>query len=462
MLRFQSLLSRIVFLHVIALILTAILTPVILYWFLSSDVEDLQQRATRELAETLSQHIVRRPDGSLRLDLPVGVRDQYSEAYGRYAYAILDQAGQVLLSSRKERDRIFPPSGSASEIEFFEIPVGNRVFSGATLRKTIDGQHLRIQVAEDLSHRDVLIDDVVRNFIPQAVWITIPILLLLLITDIVIFRGAVQPLLRASEQARSIGPARIDVRLPVAEIPSEIRPLVIAVNHALDRLEEGFRKQREFAADAAHELRTPLAVLRTRIETLADKHAADALHRDIEGMSRVVSQLLDAAELETLLITSNETADLVAVCAEVAEFMAPLAIAQEKTLSLEAPDRPVNINGHAEMLRRAVRNLVENALHHTPKNSDVTITVSDDGTVGVLDEGPGVPMANREHLFQRFWRRDRKRVGSAGLGLSIVKGIVEAHGGTINVGNRPTGGAAFSMHFPVGGIAGNADKTIET
>ncbi len=270
---------------------------------------------------------------------------------------------------------------------------------------------------------------------------------MLLATDIVIFRRAVQPLLRASNRAEHIGPARIDVRLPIDDVPREILPLVIAVNRALDRLEQGFRWQRKFTADAAHELRTPLAILRTRIETLPDQRAAETLYRDVEGMSRVVSQLLDAAELETLVVDPDERADLQAVCAEVAAFVAPLALAQEKSIALSGAEGPVWIKGNEEMLRRAILNLAENALKHTPKGTDVEIVVGETGSVSVLDQGAGVANANRERIFERFWRGDRRRAGGAGLGLSIVKHVVEAHGGTITVENRPTGGAEFSLSF---------------
>jgi signal transduction histidine kinase len=132
----------------------------------------------------------------------------------------------------------------------------------------------------------------------------------------------------------------------------------------------------------------------------------------------------------------------------VAEFIAPLAIAQGKTIALSGSEGPVVINGNAEMLRRAVRNLVENALNHTPDGTAVEIVVGERGTISVRDEGEGIPTAKRELIFQRFWRRDHQRAGGAGLGLSIVKRIVDAHGGTIAVENEPTGGANFTMRFP--------------
>jgi signal transduction histidine kinase len=181
---------------------------------------------------------------------------------------------------------------------------------------------------------------------------------------------------------------------------------------------------------------------------MADRNAAAALQRDVESMTRIVSQLLDAAELETLVLDPNEAVDLQEVCVELAEFVAPLALSMEKSIALSGTDEPVWIRGNAEMLRRAVRNLVENALNHTPKGTDVEIVVGEQGTISVLDHGEGVQVAKRTLIFQRFWRRDRRRAG-AGLGLSIVKRIVDAHGGVVTVENRPTGGANFTMRFPL-------------
>jgi signal transduction histidine kinase len=105
------------------------------------------------------------------------------------------------------------------------------------------------------------------------------------------------------------------------------------------------------------------------------------------------------------------------------------------------------VEGDHEALCRAVRNLAENAVDNTPEGSIVEIAVSDDGTISVLDQGPGIADSERELIFQRFWRRDRSRNGSAGLGLSIVSKIVEAHAGTLTVANRPTGGASFCIVF---------------
>jgi signal transduction histidine kinase len=135
------------------------------------------------------------------------------------------------------------------------------------------------------------------------------------------------------------------------------------------------------------------------------------------------------------------------VCAEVAEFVAPLALAQGKNVGLSGAAAPVPVNGNAEMLHRAIRNLVENAINHTPPGTAVDIEIGDDGTVRVHDQGEGIAAAERDLIFRRFWRRDRRRAGGAGLGLSIVRRIVEAHGAAISVENHPAGGAQFSVRF---------------
>lgn len=436
MFRFTSLTSRIVFLHIVAVAVAAIFLPLVLLWLLNSEIDHLHGAAMRDQAEVLAQRLSVKPDGTIALDLPESLKDLYSEAYGRYQYDILDPSDRVLFSSHKNGEPIVRSEGAL---------LGT--ISGNGVSKNIGGKTLRIHVAEDLAHRDVIIDDIVANFFRRVGWITIPILLVLLAIDIVIFRRAVAPLLRASEEASNIGPARTDIRLPTRQIPNEILPLVTAVNQAFDRLEDGFRVQRQFTADAAHQLRTPLAILRTRIETLGDRAGTQELHADIESMSRIVSQLLDIAELDTLVLDPSETADLRAVCAEVVGSIAPYALAGRKDIALKGTEDPVRIRGNAEMLQRAIFNLAENAIKYTARDTAVDIEVRDDGSVRVRDCGPGIAAAEQGLIFQRFWRGDRQRTDGAGLGLSIVRGVIDDHAATISVENLSTGGAQFTLSF---------------
>ncbi len=447
MISFKSIFSRIIFLHVIALVITALFMPVVLYWFLRSAANDLHAQAMREQAALVAHYLQVSDDGRWTLDLPPALQDLYSQAYGRYAYAVIDDAGRVLFSSSKDQAPIFLQDPHLSDIAFLETRRGDARLSGVSIARRMGEHMVWIEVGEDLAHRDVIIDDIVADFFKRVGWITLPILLFLLLIDVVIFRRALRPVVNASELAKKINPTRTDLRLSEESIPDEILPLVQAVNQAFDRLEIGFQVQREFTADAAHELRTPLTILRSRVDTLSDKATAAALQRDIDGMTRIVSQLLDIAELDTFAIDPAEEADLRGICAELAEFAAPLALTQGKHIALSGAAEPVRVKGSGEMISRAVRNLIENALNHSPAGQTVEIVVEKPGVVRVLDDGPGIKTEERELIFRRFWRRDRRRSGSAGLGLAIVKRIADAHGAIIKVESRAGGGATFSLIF---------------
>jgi signal transduction histidine kinase len=443
--RFQSIISRVVILHIFAVVIASILMSLALSWLLSFATDNIHNKAMEEQAVAVGEHLRIGSDGRLELNLPSDLLGVYSQEYGRYSYAVLDENGRVLFSSLKDHTALFPADTRSDQIAFLQQRRGDATVSGASIRKSIDGQTVWIQAGEDLGNRDVLIDDIVADFYRNVGWITLPILLVLLVADIAIFRRALRPLREASEIAGEIGPARPGLRLPTDEIPREVRPLVSAVNQGLDRLEEAFRIQRDFTADAAHELRTPLSVLRTRLDLLNDQDASRALRRDVEGMAHIISQLLEIAELDSLVVDPKEKADLRAVAAEIAEFVAPLALAQGKDVALSGATEPVWVRGNPEMLGRAIRNLAENAINHTAAGSTVEFVVEADGTVSILDSGPGISAEERNLIFQRFWRRDRRKAGSSGLGLSIVQRIAELNSATVTVENRKPSGARFSL-----------------
>jgi len=458
--RFKSIISRIVFLHVVAVVITSILMSLALSWLLTYATDNIHNKAMQDQAVAVGEHLQIGADGRLQLNLPADLRGLYSQEYGRYSYAVVDENGRVLFSSLKDRTAPFPADRRTGEIAFLQQKSGDATVSGASVRKRIDGQTIWIQAGEDLGNRDVLIDDIVADFYGNVGWITLPILLILLVADIAIFRRALRPLRDASEIAGEIGPARPGLRLPTDEIPREVRSLVSAVNQGLDRLEEAFRIQRDFTADAAHELRTPLSVLRTRLDLLKDQEAGRALRRDVEGMAHVINQLLEIAELDSLVVDLNETADLRAVAAEIAEFVAPLALAQGKDVALSGATEPVWVKGNSEMLGRAIRNLAENAINHTPAGSTVEFVVEVDGIISVLDHGAGIPEDERNLIFQRFWRRDRRKTGGSGLGLSIVQRIAELNSATVTVENRAPAGACFSLKLELidGGSQSSRNK----
>lgn len=447
MIRFRSIISRIVVLHVVAIGVTSMLIPAALYYLLTEAANTLHSDALRSQALTVGSFIRPQPDGSVTLDIPPEVRPLYSGGYGLYAYAVLDAEGRVLFSSRPDRSALFALDEQAVRDWYVRRRSSGTLLFGVSVARAVGDRLFFVQVAQDLAHRDVIIDDVVSSFLPRVAWITFPILLLLLVIDIVIFRRALDSVRKASMTAASIGPQRTDVRLPEQAVPTEVAPLVHAVNQALDRLEAGFRAQRDFTADMAHELRTPLAVARARVDSIDPGPVRDQLRADLVTMARTVNQVLDIAELESFLVATDARADLHEVCVEVVTTMAPLAVESGHTIALTGVPGPVWVRGHTEALFRAVRNLVENAIRHTPAGVSIEVEVAQDGVVHVLDDGPGVADADRGSIFRRFWRRDRAKGESRGLGLAIVSRVAEAHEGSVTVEGRPGGGSVFTLRL---------------
>ena len=277
--------------------------------------------------------------------------------------------------------------------------------------------------------------------------VLLPFVVATLAIGILTIRHGLAPLTEVARQVARIDPRSTELRLGGENLPRELLPMVTAINATLDRLDQGFRMQREFTADAAHELRTPLAVLAAHLDSLDDKKVAAALGEDVERMGRLVGQLLSVAQLEALDVAADETADLHAIAVDVAGSLAPFALRRSRAVAVTGTAGQALVRGNAEALRQAVRNLVENALQHTPPGTTVEVAVTDEPALQVIDHGPGVPAADRERLFQRFWRGRRTGDG-AGLGLAIVARIVAAHGGSLAVDDAPGGGGRFTIRLP--------------
>ncbi len=293
------------------------------------------------------------------------------------------------------------------------------------------------------------LDRLAREMAGEMLPILLPALVGALLIGAWTVRDGLRPLQTLAREAQRITPAESARRLPEAGLPSELAPLVKAINAALDRLEEGFRAQRDFTADAAHQLRTPLAILSAHLDTLGDRATAMALREDVARMSRLVEQLLQVAELEALTLKPEERTDLSDLALEVAEALAPLAIARRREIAVLGAEVPVVVRGNRDSLHQALRNLVENALSHTAEGTAVEVSVaSEPPSIAVSDHGPGVPVGERDHLFRRFWRGDRQAGRGAGLGLAIVQRIVAAHDARIAIEEAPGGGARFVLSFP--------------
>lgn len=443
--RFKSILGRIIWLHLIVLGIAAIAVPAATYLLLESTAVGLENRTLHLHARTIAHYLKTRTDGSLTLDLPSDLRAYYAHSFDGFAYAILDTDGGVLFSSLSKVPSWLTSERRADAPVYFQFSNDQTSYLGASVLERYGSRLVWVQVIQNLEHPDVIFDDVVADFLRRVAWFTMPIILLVLVADFFVVRRVLRPVISASERARAIDPRRLELRLPTQNIPREILPLIETINQALTRLERGFRVQRDFTADAAHELRTPLSVLRMRIDRLADQDVAGPLRANVDTMTHVVNQLLDIAELEGMIVAPDDKADLHLICSEVADLMAPVILSQGKDVAITGCEKSVWVKGSSPMLFQAIRNLAENAAKYAPKGTAVELRIEQQGIVRVIDEGPGVPEDEQELIFQRFWRRDRTRTGGAGLGLAIVARVAEMHSGSIKIERRNGGGAVFSL-----------------
>jgi len=409
--------------------------------------------ADRELglrAEDLARHVYLDRTGRPRLDLPPDLRQAYDTAAQQSLFAVRDKDGRLVEASTPEFGAIAVRWAQAdSEPSYLRLtnfgPSG-RDYAGVNIRFDGAAGPLSILVAE-ASGSDQLVHSILREFVFDIAWYVPLFVAFALLLATYRVRRSLGPLRTASALAGEIGPGSISIRLPEADVPSEALPLVRAVNRALDRLERGFSIQRQFTANAAHELRTPLTIVTARLDTLEGNGQLFALREEVARMNRLVEQLLCVARLDSVALDVSSEVDLRQIAEEVVGSMAHLALAMGRAIALTGTKQRTMITGNAAAIADALRNLVENALVHTEPGTEVIVDVGREGTLSVLDNGPGITADDRPHIFDRFWRGRGVRTHGAGLGLAIVMEIAKAHGASLAVTDRSPSGARFDLQF---------------
>jgi len=264
--------------------------------------------------------------------------------------------------------------------------------------------------------------------------VIVPLLVLMLPLAVAVpwvIRTSLRPLEDAAAQIELAQTADRGFRVNADDFPAEAIGFAEAVNGLLGRLDESAARQEAFAADVAHELRTPLAILALELEKLGSDAAA-RLKRDVASMSRLVEQLLVLAQLDAQAAARHPMQDvlLADVASDIATWFAPLAMDDGKEIALERVDSAV-VSGRPEAISAALRNLVENGLRVAPPQSVVTIFVGPGPQLRVRDGGPGLSHEALEDYRQRLHRGDQSSKSGAGLGLAIVSRIMEAHAGAL-------------------------------
>jgi len=249
-----------------------------------------------------------------------------------------------------------------------------------------------------------------------------------------------------SDQAGRIDLERLGERPPSEGLPSEMLPVVDPINAALGRVEDGVERQRRFIANAAHELRTPVAILRARIDAIESPRSKPELQSDVRQLQNILEQLLSTVRASESGGSRGAEVDLGEAVGAVAADYLPLAIKNARRIKFHDAGRAICIRGDRRALASIVGNLIDNALRAEPEGGVVLVSVDSEGGVAVIDHGEGVGIEDREAIFEPFWRK-RETTPGAGLGLAIAKELIEKLRGRIWVEDTPGGGATFKLSF---------------
>ena len=362
-------------------------------------------------------------------------------------YQVMGARGEILSG---ERDLPMPPDEEKpidGEVRLREDKIGGEDVRVAYTWITADGKsanRVLVQVAETLEKRKTLATEIVKGtMVPQ--FVTLPLAVLLVWLALV--RG-IKPLAQLEKRIRARKPDDMSP-LDDTAVPEEVAPLVSSMNDLLSRLKASLTTQKRFLADAAHQLKTPLAGLRMQADLAQRETNADELKRSLKhiGQSSIrathtVNQLLALARAETTgRALAKQTLDLVSIASEVMADSVPRALEKQLDLGYDGPEPgtgATRLIGNATLLKELVRNLLDNAIAYTPEKGRITLRVLNDRFSGVLlllveDSGPGIPETERELVFEPFYRALGTNVDGSGLGLAIVLEIANQHAAAVTI-----------------------------
>ncbi|MBB5393653.1 MULTISPECIES: ATP-binding protein [unclassified Herbaspirillum] len=360
-------------------------------------------------------------------------------------YRVLDEHGAVLLASDGAPSAYTLPGGVFEPgRQRLNLAQDGEKLQVITQAFEHQGRPMYVQVMRSERLQRIALDNNTQRVRSLTVIAAIVGMALFSLVVVITLHYLLKPLRQAAAAAADIHPDNLSTRLSLEGVPRELAPLFGAFNLALDRVEEGYRRQREFLATAAHELKTPLALMRGQIE-LGDLGDRRMLLQDIDQMARHVHQLLhlaEACEPHNYAMVDTHPADVLAqACAQLAR------LAQQRQVHIvsAAAGSGEPIRADAGALSVLVKNLLENAICHSEPGGIVSVH-ADRSSLSVRDEGPGIAPEAMPHLFERFWRGPHRRDEGAGLGLSICAEIAKTHGWRLEAGNAHPG-AIFELRF---------------
>jgi signal transduction histidine kinase len=310
------------------------------------------------------------------------------------------------------------------------------------------------------------VDEHVAHVTWTAAWIGLAILFASLVSTGWVVRTGLRPLVELAERAAKIDTLNWQFeKTPLNDEPEELAPLSMALTRLVERLRAAFVRERQFSADAAHEMKTAIAIVKSTLQLALERENTTATYRsgieraleDTERMQGLAVGMLQLAKIEGFAEPMNNSSNVVDAVAEIREverLLAPLLADGKIALHMHAQESPVSVKITTDSFRTVVSNLIENAIHYSADEATIDITVETRSKICILtiaDTGCGIQAEALPHIFERFYRGDSSRSrgsGGAGLGLSIVRAIVQRAGGVVTAASRPGCGSVFTVQLP--------------
>ena len=424
------------------------------YWVALRSATKAYDRALFDTALAIVEQLAIR-DGKPALPLTAQARDVLLvDKFDQVFFAVRGPNGELLDG---EAGLPMPPPRLPKEVwsegrYYFDGRLNDKPVRVAALRTERAGQTFTVLAGETLVKRNALVREILLGML-------LPEMLLIVVSLAVVWfgvRSALNPL--ASLREELAGRSQADLRPVTTDVPEEIQPVVQEINELLTRLGHSLDTQRHFVSDAAHQLRTPIAALQAQVEaTLAE---SDPLMRQqLQGilaaahrLSHLVEQMLMLARAQPSLARTQPAVALEEVAQAAAEDWLPVAIGSGVDLGFELA--PSAVSGNSLLLQEVFSNLIDNALRHTPRGGSVTVRcgAGDAGAwLAVEDSGAGIPEADREKVFERFYQSPGGSSRGSGLGLAIVREIARQHGGQASIDRSPElGGTRVTVRFALG------------
>ncbi len=420
---------------------------------------DFSQRAHDRMLAGIAREVglhLRGGDDGLRFEMPPEARRmRLADPDDRLFFEVVGADG-----SRIDGEPLAPAAGAAAKRRnaeaFYDGEVHGQAVRIVELRIDAAGRRgAVVRVAETLNKRSELAHEILLG-------VLLPQLLLILIAGVVVWVGVVHGLAPLARLQRAVSQRSVRDLSPVAGdgVPGEVAPLLDSINGLLARLDHVLTLQGHFVSDAAHQLKTPVAALKTQFEVALRetepqrmREALEGIYPRLERMQRLVSQLLSLARNEPAAISAVTLAplDLNALVLDAATAWVPEALCKRIDLGFEGAGGPVTVAGDAARLRELLDNLLDNAVRYSREGGRITVRVSAaPPAVDVSDDGPGIPPAERARVFERFHRLLGSGAEGSGLGLAIAREIAELHGGEITLREDASDGIGntFSLILP--------------